>query len=93
MHLSSSLIKHLSSSSSSSSLLQGLQGCGGRLPPHVQRLTRLRSLDASTCGLTRALDRQLLALTELTDLVLAGNDISDLHTGGVLKGLAPREGT
>ena len=70
--------------------MQGLKGCGGRLPPHIDRLTSLRSLDASSCGLSRSLDRQLLALTRLTDLVLSGNDISDLHTGGVLKGqLAP----
>ena len=70
-------------SSLTSLSMQGLKGCGGRLPPHVDRLTSLRSLNASSCGLSRSLDRQLLALTRLTDLVLSGND---LHTGGVLKG-------
>ena len=69
--------------------IQGLQGCGGRLPPHIDLLTSLRSLDASSCGLVRTLDRQLLALSRLTDLVLSSNDITDVHTGGILKGQQP----
>lgn len=69
--------------------IQGLQGCGGRLPPHIELLTSLRSLDASSCGLVRTLDRQLLALSRLTDLVLTSNDITDVHTGGILKGQQP----
>ena len=71
--------------------LQGLAGGGGRLPPHVGLLTNLQALDVSACGLAGALDRQLLALPQLTDLVLADNELSDLHTGGVLKALTRLE--
>ena len=37
------------------------------------------------------LDRQLLALPRLTDLIVGDNNLSDLHTGAVLKALANLE--